>query len=121
MTGVPNIRAEVTFLPTTAGGRRSLPSPISGQYMPHLVVEGGAEYLGVRFVAGPQPEFGVRGEFVLALAYHPNVDYSALVPGAAFTVREGTQVVGAGRVIESVARIAEPSYVLNNLNKSSEG
>jgi hypothetical protein len=99
MAEVSCIRVEVVFLPTAAGGRRSLPSPGSGQYMPHLVADGGTEYLGVRFVAGPQPEFGVRSEFVVALAYHPRVDYAALAPGATFTVREGPRVVGSGRVL----------------------
>ena len=67
--------------------------------MPHLVVEGSSEYLGVRFVGGPQPVFDVPAVFELFLMY-PEVDYSPLVPGAAFTVREGGRVVAKGRVLE---------------------
>jgi hypothetical protein len=64
-----------------------------------LVVAGGAEYLGVRFVGSQEPESGVPGEFLLSLAYHPQVDYLALAPGTAFTGPEGARVVGAGRVL----------------------
>jgi hypothetical protein len=67
--------------------------------MPHAVVDGGTEYLGVRFIDGPKPEFGVPGEYRLVLMYHPDVDYSALVPGTRFTLREGARVVATGRVL----------------------
>jgi len=55
--------------------------------------------LGVAFVGGPSGV--VAGEpFVadLALMYWPNVSYDSLVPGAAFTVREGPHIIGFGSV-----------------------
>jgi hypothetical protein len=106
MDGVGRVVAELTFLPRSEGGRDHPPTPpwskagYSG-YLPHLVVEGGTEYLGVRFVGGPQPVFGEPAVFELALMY-PGVDYSALAPGVAITVREGGRVVARGRVLERV-------------------
>jgi hypothetical protein len=67
--------------------------------MPHAVVEGQSEYLGVRFVGGLAVAAGEPGRFDLALMYHPEVDYSALQPGAAITIREGGQVVARGQVL----------------------
>ena len=98
--------AELTFLPTSQGGRHTLPMPPWGDpgyggYMPHLLVEGGTEYLGVKFVGGPQPVFGEPAIFELFLMY-PEVDYSPLVPGVAVTVREGGRVVAQGRVLEGL-------------------
>jgi hypothetical protein len=103
MRDSPSILAEVTFVPTSESGRHTLPQlqpwGEGGWYMPHAVVDGETEYLGVRFVDGPQPLFGVAGEYRLVLMYHPDVDYSALVPGASFTIREGEKVVATGRVL----------------------
>ena len=106
MDGVGRMTAELTFLPPSEGGRSHPPVPPwsvagYGGYMPHLVAEGGTEYLGVRFVGGPQPVFGEPAVFELVLMY-PGVDYSPLVPGAAVTVREGGRVVARGRVLERV-------------------
>jgi hypothetical protein len=104
MDGVGRVMAELTFLPRSQGGRDSPPVlpwsvPGFGGYMPHLVVKGGTEYLGVRFVGGPQPVFAEPAVFELVLM-HPGVDYSPLVPGVAITVREGGQVVACGHVLE---------------------
>jgi hypothetical protein len=68
-------------------------------YMPHLVVDGNSEYLGVRFVGGPTPACSEPAIFELELMY-AGVDYSPLVPGAAVTVREGGRVVARGRVLK---------------------
>jgi hypothetical protein len=67
--------------------------------MPHVLVEGESEYLGVRFVGGPAVAAGTMGRFELALL-HPNVDYSALQPGVAITIREGGRIVARGRILE---------------------
>src|SRR5262249_23674318 len=111
---LPSVEAQVTFLKHEEGGRVSLPSDLgSGQYWPHLVVQSPAErqikvvegkvfddHLGVRFVAGPtHPVAGQSLACRLELVYYPNVDYSALQPGATFTVREGGKVVGFGEVV----------------------
>ena len=99
MADVPCIIAEVTFLSAEAGGRRSLPMPPWGSYMPHAVVNEEGEYLGIRFLDGPVPQVGVAGEYRLALGYYPTVDYTALQPGICFTLREGARVVATGRVL----------------------
>jgi hypothetical protein len=103
MGSEPCILAEVLFLSEAEGGRRSPPQPPWGEgrwYMPHAVVEGMAEYLGVRFVDGPQVAAGEPGRFVLALMYHPRVDYSDLRPGVSFALSEGGRVVARGQVLE---------------------
>jgi hypothetical protein len=58
-------------------------------------------YLGVTFLEGPSEiHFGEPAKVLLRLDY-PNVDYSSLSVGAAFTVREGAKVVGHGIVLET--------------------
>jgi hypothetical protein len=112
----PRIKAKITFYPASEGGRHAPPVDLSdGKYRPHLVVgdpnqlralvmDGATKetYLGVAFVGGPSEIIGGESFLAdLALAYWPNITYEELVPGATFTVREGPNVVGYGRV-ESV-------------------
>ena len=104
MNGAGQVKAELTFLSPSEGGRNSLPlAPWSnagyGGYMPHLVVDGSDEYLGVKFIGGPRPVCGEPAVFDLLLMY-PDVDYSILSPGVAVTVREGKRIVATGRVLE---------------------
>lgn len=111
----PCIAAKITFLGAAEGGRDVLPAKLSsGQYRPHIVIDpnqlravtadGVPEetYLGVTFVNGPAQV--LPGQSFLAelvLMYWPNVKYEGLIPGVTFTIREGPQTVGYGRV-ESV-------------------
>lgn len=104
MDSIGRVTAELTFLPPSDVGRNVLPRLpwlVAGHsgYMPHLVVEGGTAYLGVRFVGGPQPVFGEPGVFELVLPCS-GVDYSPLAPGVAVSVHEGGRVVARGRVLE---------------------
>ena len=109
----PRITAQVTFLPESDGGRRTLPTDFSGgQYRPHVVVGDPNQrealfvnnvaqetYLGVAFVGGPSNV--VAGQLFLAelaLLYWPNVSYDSLGPGTTFTLREGPHIVGFGTV-----------------------
>jgi translation elongation factor EF-Tu-like GTPase len=105
MCDVPRIIAELTFLTTEEGGRKHPPQPPWGDrgrwYLPHAVVEGRSEYLGVRFTDGPAVRAGETARFRLELMY-TGVDYSALEPGVAITIREGGQIVARGRVMERV-------------------
>lgn len=56
-------------------------------------------YLGVRFEADSERvEPGQLFPTKLILLYYPHPDYSPLVTGATFTIREGARVVGYGRV-----------------------
>jgi hypothetical protein len=112
---LPLVVARVVFFSEKRGGRKSIPCLSSCWYMPHIVVESSVgerrepaagddpvteEYLGVRFVRGPQD---IRTdspiECELELMYHPSVNYAAVVEGAEFSIREGAKVVGVGIVI----------------------
>jgi hypothetical protein len=83
--------------------------------MPHIVVQSPdirhakvdedgfcrEPYLGVCFVAAPQDvRPGVLVTVTLELMYHPRVDHSDVVPGVAFTIREGGRVLRYGRVTD---------------------
>src|SRR5687768_12819430 len=102
MHDIPKIEVEMTFLTKAEGGREQPPVLTTPTlYRPHLVV-GEGEYLGVMFLSAPR-SVQAQSSFTatLGLVYHPNVDYSPLVPGVEFTVREGPQVVGRGRVLKT--------------------
>ena len=117
MTPVPSISAVVTFLLPEEGGR---PTPVRDAwgYRPHLVVgdpsqrkaivtagrECTESYLGVGFDGnGALLVAGQPHTVTLSLIYFPDVDYSALVAGATFTIREGGFVVGFGHVVEGIS------------------
>ncbi len=68
---------------------------------PNQVLQGTSDYLGVRFTGGPSLPAGKLGRFEFEAMYS-GVDYSALEPGAAITVREGGNIVARGTVIERV-------------------
>ncbi len=109
----PIIEVEATFLASEQGGRQLMPDLGAGRYMPHLVVQppgvrtavvegnhGVEDYLGIAFVAGPEPVIAGRsGHFTIELLYHPSVNYEPLQEGTTFTIREGGHVVGYGTVV----------------------
>ncbi|MFT3664991.1 hypothetical protein [Piscinibacter sp.] len=111
-TSVPLMRT-VVQMNYTLNGHRSLKER---QYWPHLVVgnpeqrealigEGNVlleRYLGVCAWSGPDRILpGQQAEVLFALPYGTPEDnlYSELLPGATFTIREGSKIVGSGRVI----------------------
>jgi hypothetical protein len=107
----PSVSCTVEFRNPEQGGRRTLPTDLeSGVYRPHVVVSGpsgGSEYLGVAFVAGVTPmPVGRPLQVTLALLYHPNVSYAALVPGAHFRIMEGPNEVGTGSVTAASPAVA---------------
>lgn len=107
---VPVVKAKVTLLQELSHGRRSLNT---GHYRPHIVVgpqsqrvairEGNRlteDYRGVMFVEGPDAiEPGETAEVGLALMFFPNDSYSEVQPGATFTIREGSLIVGFGVIL----------------------
>lgn len=122
---LPVIECLVTFLPESEGGRRSAPA-FTTIYRPHVVVGNPTqrkaiiknrmlqeEYLGVVFLSGQSPfEFNKPLFVQLGLMYYPNVDYSQLVLGATFTIREGGNIVGYGEVVRcGLAWNKEKNYV----------
>jgi hypothetical protein len=107
------ITAAVTFLSPQQGGRSKdvYDSPL---YRPHLVLSDPNErvarvddagvstenYLGVQFTGDDRTlPAGIEHHVTLVLSYLPEVDYSGLVSGATFTIREGGLIVGFGHVI----------------------
>ena len=111
-TPVPLIEASVTMLPALAGPRVLA----SREYSPHIVIGPASQrlavvaagnrltekYLGVVFWSGADKiEPGQTVIVKLALIYYPDSEdyYSAVLPSAEFTVREGGKVVGYGRVL----------------------
>ena len=109
------LRVKVKFYSEENGGRNQLPEDLLsvGTYRPHFVVGdpeqkkaivnennvGQEVYLGVSFSSQEgalKPEHEINA--VVSTIY-PDVDYSALVTGATFTIREGQKVVGNGKVL----------------------
>lgn len=80
------------------GGRHA---PFTEEYCPHLVVANPGDWLAVRVVQCNAPVHpGQEAIVTFSLMYYPGIDYSALIPGATFEVREGSRVVGTGKVLE---------------------
>ncbi len=106
---VPTVQAKVTLLPELSQGRLLT----TGQYRPHIVMgpqsqrvairEGNAymeKLLGVMFVGGPDTLApGESGQVTLALMYFPEYQYDEVTPGATFTLREGSKIVGYGAIL----------------------
>lgn len=105
---LPRIRVQLVLRAPSEGGRAT-PATDSSQYRPHLVLEEpGAlghgtdleDHFGVAFCGeGQLLEVGRLYELEVELIYHAYLDYSALSPGAAFTLREGSKIVGTGTVV----------------------
>lgn len=120
---VPVVQATVTLLRELTRGRRGLSS---GAYRPHIVMGPQTQrvairdgnrftenYLGVMFVGGPDTlEAGDTADVRLALMYFPEYPYEEVQPGATFTIREGSLVVGYG-VIRSRGMESFPLPLLN--------
>lgn len=99
------------------GGRSRPLGPGPSTYRPHLVVgdpdqrglvddceDGkGANLLGVQFPELVEPLLAGRAFELELLLPYSGVDYSELVSGATFTIREGgRRVVGYGTVLKGV-------------------
>jgi len=110
------IDAFVSFFHHEEGGRAQ-PARSDGSYRPHIVVGdpcqrqpkydeakvGTEEYLGVSICGDARlREPGEAHRVTLKLVYAPDIDYSALGPGATFTIREGGNIVGFGSVAPAI-------------------
>lgn len=109
------LTVKVKFFSSINGGRSILPPDLlsSGGYRPHLVVgnldtkESTAalnntiqeDYLGIVFIS--QEEVLIPEKEVIAKVkkVYCDVDYSKLISGATFTIREGGSIVGNGCVL----------------------
>ena len=111
-TPVPLVRTVIQMNSTLSGPR----SIKERQYWPHLVVGDPeqreaiigecnllwARYLGECAWFGPDQVLpGEQAELVFALPYGTKEEnlYAELQPGSTFTIREGSKIVGSGRVI----------------------
>ena len=109
------LKVKVKFFSEENGGRQLLPEDLLsiGTYRPHFVVGNPEQkealvdenntsqenYLGIVFISQAGTiKAGKEIEAVITTVY-PEVDYSSLVSGATFTIREGKSIVGNGEVI----------------------
>ena len=94
IAGLPSalVLVRLSMRPASESGRRNA---FSKGYRPHFVVAGHAEWLGVYAVqvASPIAPRTVTN-LVFALVYHPEINYTVLIPGCKFAVHEGSRVVG---------------------------
>lgn len=112
---IPVINTEVVFLSYDEGGRKTLPNfKAQPWYRPHIVIQdpmirvatidengiGKEHYLGVEFIDGPEHvDPGYGNQYILRLLHHSRIDYSNVIEGATFTIREGSRIVGFGTVL----------------------
>ena len=71
-------------------------------YRPHFVIAGETEYLGIVFVDLEKVPLGTTVIAKICPMYE-KIDYSGLLNGVRFTVREGGTIVGAGVVLEQIS------------------
>lgn len=102
---------------STEDGGRSQPAWDTNKYRPHIVIgdrdqkeavlatDGRTlieDYLPVVFTGeGQVMEFGKEWLVELRL-WNPGADYSGLVTGATFTIREADRIVGSGEVVKGL-------------------
>ena len=108
-------RVKVKFFSEENGGRLQLPEDLLsiGTYRPHFVIGdpeqitaivddnniGQENYLGIAFTSQEGALKADKEIEALVTTVYPDVDYSGLVSGATFTIREGRNIVGNGKVI----------------------
>lgn len=78
--------------------RETFPNLNSGNYMPHLVIRGTKDYLGIIFESSNLSEFDLTGEAKIRTIYDLGI-YELLKERTEFTIREGNKIVGEGRII----------------------
>jgi hypothetical protein len=80
------------------GGVRKIP-PYGKTYRPHFVIKGTEEYFGIQFAELPNRPLGERITTEAHFLFYGFVDYSKLVRGVEFEIREGRNIVGYGIVL----------------------
>ena len=71
--------------------------PYGTTYRPHFVIKESSEYLGIQFESLEKASYGEHILCDIKLLYD-GVDYSNLVSGVVFEIREGPHTVGEGVV-----------------------
>lgn len=77
--------------------KRYLPS---FNYRPHFVINGSDYYMGVSFTEFLEAPAFDRNINAKVKFIYDRIDYSSLIVGMQFEVREGAKTVGIGKVIE---------------------
>lgn len=101
MTEHSELNVIIEMYPTEHGGRAIMPDLKSGQYRPHIVINKDPKqtYLGVAFFGGPE-SFSADDEVSLQLRkLYDKIDYSGLIRGTTFLIKEGANTVGEGVVL----------------------
>lgn len=118
MTKKAFIEVELTLLTEEDGGRK-LPLSLEDEkvfYRPHIVIGnvsqreairdpktgwGIEEYLSVQFRPCQQTLHpGDTAHLILDLLFYPSIEYEKVKPQAEFTLREGSKIVGHGKVVD---------------------
>lgn len=97
MSGM-SCRAIVKFHRPENGGKVQMPE--GDGYAPYARVGEGGELRAIRILGLPlDGKFGESYSVELELTYHPQLDYSAILPGGVFQLVEGRRIVGEGRIV----------------------
>jgi hypothetical protein len=119
MSAKAYIDTEIVLLSKDEGGRSTpiLPIAYGGGYRPHIVLQprntrepkiemrDGMRccedpFISVAFWSGDAPiPIGSPFKTTLFLSYYPHEMYRGCVPGASFTLREGSKIIGNGEII----------------------
>lgn len=114
MTDRAVVEADLTFLPPHKGAHSHLNKKLKGLgYRPHIVIGDPTQrealvgpgnvlletYCGVAFSHGPDHiEPTVPYQVRMVLMYWPHEICNPVVPGATFTLREGRNILGFGKI-----------------------
>ena len=104
------LNVKVKFFSEKNGGRTLLPEDLLsiGEYRPHFVAgdpdqkttnKTPENYLGIAFISQDEPLKEEKEIKATVSKIYPEVDYSTLITGATFTIREGAKIVGNGSVL----------------------
>lgn len=74
--------------------------PYGEVYRPHFVIKGTSEYLGIQFIKLEEKPFDTKILCKIKTLYD-GIDYSGLVSGISFEIKEGAHTVGDGIVVSS--------------------
>ena len=81
--------------------RDTFPDLNCSNYMPHLVIRGTKDYLGIIFESSNFSEFDLAGEAKIRTIYDLEI-YDLLKEKTEFTIREGNKIVGEGHIISII-------------------
>ena len=90
----PDVEAEITFLTTEEGGRKSF---ILSGYRPQFFY-GGEDHVAIQEFLGKERVYPGESVTVHVYLLHPELLYRSMNQGDSFSLREGMRVVAKGRI-----------------------